>query len=325
MLVTYLITVYNKEKYLKNVIKSIKEIEGDFEKEYIFVNDGSTDNSLEILKQETQGWENIKIISHDNCGPAKSTNVGIEIAKGDFVQFIDADDILTKDSTSLSLEYLNKFSCDVVGSRRGTYDIHTLKTKGPAKPINLPNPILITDPLYILLVHRVSKKDDQFLKTKPRVTEIRGIGSTGSVVSLDLLKKIKGCDETLFVQDYSLSLRCSLKTGFVYLHRPICFSPTEYDGTHVSQNKEVFLKCQSITAVYNLFKDNPQIAERYYPLVYYSLRSCLWKINRELKFLPKYLFAQYVKIFGHNFSRDELLSLYEHELDKLHKRLDAAA
>ena len=49
--VSFVIPVFNKAKYLKTVIKSLRQQTGNFDKEYIFINDGSTDNSLEILKE----------------------------------------------------------------------------------------------------------------------------------------------------------------------------------------------------------------------------------------------------------------------------------
>ena len=50
--------VFNKAKYLKTVIKSLRLQTGNFDKEYIFVNDGSTDNSLEILQKEIKSLKN---------------------------------------------------------------------------------------------------------------------------------------------------------------------------------------------------------------------------------------------------------------------------
>ena len=58
--VSFVIPVFNKAKYLKTVIKSLRQQTGNFDKEYIFINDGSTDNSLEILKRERKNLKNCK-------------------------------------------------------------------------------------------------------------------------------------------------------------------------------------------------------------------------------------------------------------------------
>ena len=66
--VSFVIPVFNKAKYLKTVIKSLRHQTGNFDKEYIFINDGSTDNSLDILKRERKSLKNCKIISQKNKG-----------------------------------------------------------------------------------------------------------------------------------------------------------------------------------------------------------------------------------------------------------------
>ena len=52
--VSFVVPVFNKSLYLKHVVNSISSQKGDFDKEYIFIDDGSTDDSLKILKKETR-------------------------------------------------------------------------------------------------------------------------------------------------------------------------------------------------------------------------------------------------------------------------------
>ena len=61
--VSFVCPIFNKEKYLPNVLNALKNQKGEFKKEYVFVNDGSQDNSLECLKSITKKWKNTKIIS----------------------------------------------------------------------------------------------------------------------------------------------------------------------------------------------------------------------------------------------------------------------
>ena len=56
--VSFIIPVYNKSSFLKYVIKCLKNQSGDFEREFIFVDDGSTDNSYEIISSLTKDLEN---------------------------------------------------------------------------------------------------------------------------------------------------------------------------------------------------------------------------------------------------------------------------
>lgn len=89
--ISIIIPVYNTSKYLKRCITSItnqslKEIE------IICVNDGSTDNSLEILKKYGKEDNRIKIINKKNEGPSKARNEALKIAKGKYCLNIDSDD-----------------------------------------------------------------------------------------------------------------------------------------------------------------------------------------------------------------------------------------
>ena len=52
--VTFIVPVFNKSKYLKYVLDSFQKQEGSFDREYIFINDGSTDDSYEILKENNK-------------------------------------------------------------------------------------------------------------------------------------------------------------------------------------------------------------------------------------------------------------------------------
>ena len=79
--VSFVIPVFNKSKFLKYVVKSLKNQSGKFEREFIFIDDGSTDGSYEMILDLTQNLENTRIIKQENMGSANATNVGIKLAK----------------------------------------------------------------------------------------------------------------------------------------------------------------------------------------------------------------------------------------------------
>lgn len=91
MLVSVIIPVYNVEKYLQRCLDSVLK-QTKRELEIILVNDGSTDNSLQICESYAQNDKRIKIIDQKNAGPANARNNGIKVAKGDYIGFIDSDD-----------------------------------------------------------------------------------------------------------------------------------------------------------------------------------------------------------------------------------------
>lgn len=88
--ISVLLPVYNAEKYIKQAIDSIlNQTFSDFE--FIIINDGSTDNSLSVIKSITD--KRIIIINQKNKGLIASLNYGIDISKGEYIARMDADDI----------------------------------------------------------------------------------------------------------------------------------------------------------------------------------------------------------------------------------------
>jgi glycosyltransferase involved in cell wall biosynthesis len=103
-LVSIIIPVYNTEKYLAETIESAKNQTWP-NKEIIIVDDGSTDNSLEIAK----AYQNaaITIISQTNKGASAARNKGLIHATGKYIQFLDADDLLDPDKIASQMSLLN--------------------------------------------------------------------------------------------------------------------------------------------------------------------------------------------------------------------------
>lgn len=86
---TVLMPVYNTELYLREAIDSILEqTYTDFE--FLIINDGSTDNSEEIIRSYTD--ERIRLISQNNGGVSTALNNGLQLARGEYIARMDADD-----------------------------------------------------------------------------------------------------------------------------------------------------------------------------------------------------------------------------------------
>lgn len=96
-LISLIIPVYNTEKYLCECLDSV--IGQKFaDLEILCVNDGSTDNSLDILKEYALRDKRIKVISQENQGLSGARNTGIQRASGKYICFLDSDDILAEGS-----------------------------------------------------------------------------------------------------------------------------------------------------------------------------------------------------------------------------------
>lgn len=99
--ISLIIPVYNVAQYLDRCLKSITE-QTYKNIEIILVNDGSTDDSLDILKAWAKKDMRISIINQNNQGLSSARNKGIAVSTGQYITFIDSDDYVTKDY----IEYL---------------------------------------------------------------------------------------------------------------------------------------------------------------------------------------------------------------------------
>ncbi len=105
--VSIILTVYNRAAYLNRCIDSVlNQSFNDWE--LIAIDDGSTDNSLEILKGYEANSENITVISQSNMKLPLSRNRGIRLSNGHFITFIDSDDRYEKDHLSKRISFMKK-------------------------------------------------------------------------------------------------------------------------------------------------------------------------------------------------------------------------
>lgn len=94
--ISVIVPVYNVEAYLERCVKSIlQQTCTNFE--LILINDGSTDSSGQICDYLANQYENIKVYHIENAGVSNARNMGIQLATGSWVTFIDSDDFVTQD------------------------------------------------------------------------------------------------------------------------------------------------------------------------------------------------------------------------------------
>ncbi|CAN1531725.1 WcaA Glycosyltransferases involved in cell wall biogenesis [Flavobacteriaceae bacterium] len=115
---TIIIPVYNCKKYLKFGFQNLKSLYNfDFKFEIIYVNDGSTDESLSIIHLIAEENENIIIINQNNLGASQARNAGLKIAKGKYISFLDSDDYIDIKPYLNLLTKIDQFNLDVLGFR----------------------------------------------------------------------------------------------------------------------------------------------------------------------------------------------------------------
>jgi glycosyltransferase involved in cell wall biosynthesis len=139
-------SVYNAEKYLNEAIQSIlTQTYTNFE--FIIINDGSTDGSLEIIQEYMNKDERIVVISRENKGLPYSLNEGIDIAKGKYIARMDADDISLPTRFKEQVEFMeNNLDIGVCGSWIKVFgeNVKTSTTKRPSEHNELKTRLLFS-------------------------------------------------------------------------------------------------------------------------------------------------------------------------------------
>lgn len=165
--ISVIIPIFNAEKYLSKCLNSI--IHQTFENiEIICVNDGSTDNSLNILNKYSKKDDRIKVLSIENHGQGFARNLGLSKANGEYISFIDADDWIEKDSFMMLYEKLKLFDLDILFFQMVNYinstgelvesDLYNYKSLSDNFNINIPfSHKDVDDFLFSIAVCPVSK------------------------------------------------------------------------------------------------------------------------------------------------------------------------
>lgn len=175
-LISIIIPVYNVEKYLKKCLDSV--LEQTYKNlEIILVDDGSTDNSKTICDEYEKKDKRIKLIHKENGGLSDARNAGINIAKGEYITFVDSDDYISKDYVEYMYKMIkeNNVKLSICGikavwknTKLNNEEIHTKYMKLTAKETfgNLLFSEEIEISAYAKLYHKDLFKEIRFPKGK---------------------------------------------------------------------------------------------------------------------------------------------------------------
>ena len=112
-LISVIVPIYNVEKYLDRCVESI--INQTYKNlEIILVNDGSPDNCPKMCDDYAEKDSRIKVVHKENGGLSDARNVGMEVATGEYVSFIDSDDWIDLETFSLSMAKIKECNAQIV-------------------------------------------------------------------------------------------------------------------------------------------------------------------------------------------------------------------
>lgn len=112
-MITIIVPVYNTEKYLRRCVDSIlNQKYNDYE--LLLINDGSTDKSKMICEEYAAQDSRIKLVNKTNGGSASARNLGLNMARGEYIAFVDSDDYVHRDYLTIMMDLMAKYGLDLV-------------------------------------------------------------------------------------------------------------------------------------------------------------------------------------------------------------------
>ncbi len=218
-MVSVIITCYNYGKYLAGCLESVLcQTYRDFE--IVIVNDGSTDNTDKVM-QKYLPEPKIRYIKQKNSGQANAKNTGIRNAKGDFLAFLDADDLWDSTKLEKQIPYFADPSVGVVYSVAGYIDEDGHSQNFTLGKYLAPRSGNVTSYLYF----------DNF------------VPFSSAMVRKECLEKFGSFDESIKMGiDWDLWLRLSVRYKFAYVDEALLLYRVGHSG-QMSKNLEERQRC----------------------------------------------------------------------------------
>lgn len=277
--VSYIITVYNKAPFIDYMLTGLAAQTGDFEKQFIFINDGSTDNSMQQIRDKTKDWKHTHYIEQKNQGPAIATNNAVKHAIHPFLKMVDADDVLAPYATTLLLKALDKSKAAAAYSLPLHIDSSIDYTQGIHFP-DAPDDIDVTVINDILFY----------------VIKTGWAGSSNLMVRTHAFRTVGGCDESVFVQDWSLPIRIARLYDICLFRELIVYFPKIANGRVMGNEPQML---HDLTATqYHFIKQHPDLEKRYKKIAAKRCIGRAWKWERRINKAP--ILSKYFLLYAAN-------------------------
>jgi glycosyltransferase involved in cell wall biosynthesis len=257
--VSFVTTVHNKAPALPFLVAGLAAQEGDFEREFIFVDDGSTDGSGDLLRELTRGWPGVMIVEQPNGGPAVALNCGLRRARGDYIKPMDGDDLLLPWATRQLLEAIETTGCGVAFAPQTlAYDLTSRPEDTLAACQRNAARFERCDDMLRCSLHRAQTNPSAWL------------------ARTEMVRRSGGCDERVFIQDYSIELRMAMLGDFARMEEPVFLAPAAMPGRLSGNQAQILHDLNLVLA--NLVADRPDLPRSLARLAFTraATRAWLW-------------------------------------------------
>lgn len=256
--VSFITTVFDKRPYLERVIAALAADTGPFEREFIFVDDGSSDGSAAMIADLTRDWrEPVHILRQANAGAAAATNAGARRARLPWLRLVDGDDLIVRGATARLLEAAQATNMGFAYGELGRYRHDD------------PDPLAHAAPLPTFCVERDGLA--RFIRNCP-------CNSSTILVAAERYWAAGGCDVRMISPDQALFLRLFAKGGAGYVAAPVALAPNAAPRRLSEQTRRS--RYDSVLALYYLVTETPGLEPRYQRLAYRRALSRARRFHR---------------------------------------------
>lgn len=271
MKVSVIIPCYNAESHLNDTLQSVLDQTHE-DIEIVCIDDGSTDKTSLVLKIFKKNNPNrVKIITQLNNGACSARNLGLKYSRGEFIQFLDADDKLLPNKIKNQIEIIKKCRCDIV---IGSY-----------KRINSSGKEIFS---------RVYSYENQMENLWDAL-----IKSNLGITSSNLFKKSLFDNKISWNENYVSSQEYRLMFDLLKLEPIVCFDELEntlilnregsISNTNICSNLVTFIKLR-IEIIKFLKQQKIKLNNSYYQLLYEKIRELyIYDSGLALKFFSLYI------------------------------------
>lgn len=276
--VSIIIPIYNVEQYLRECLDSVvnqtlKDIE------IICVNDGSTDNSLNIIKEYANNDNRIKIIDKQNSGYGDSMNKGLDAATGEYIGIVEPDDFVAKDMYEVLYNKAKEYNVDLIKADfyRFTGNLDTLclnynKLDYTGMYYNkVVNPQEDLTPFNFIMNTWSGIYNRQFLEKY----HIRHNTTPGASFQ----------DNGFWFQTFTRA------TKIYFLDKPLYMNRRDNINSSVKSKDKVYCMKDEYDFIWDYLNKNPELKEKFIGVYYYKkFHNYIFNFNRiDIKFKKEFL------------------------------------
>ena len=254
--VSFIVTIYNKRPFLPQVLAAVRGQLGDFAREYVIVDDGSTDGSLALVRELTADWEDCRIVAQENRGSSGAMNAAVAAATLPYLKLVDADDVLAPNATRWLLDAMTESGAVLAIGQDAPYEL--------GQAIDWPEGD--EPPEW----RRIAAPLKEMLRTNALMNP------TMMLLRRDDYLGVGGADEAVCCQDYSLALPLAQRGDFVQVPAVVCCIPVAAPGRLMDNQARIL---HDITMALGHFVErHPELsaADKAYAVRRAASRAMLW-------------------------------------------------